>query len=312
MTANVVNLSGGKDSTAVLLLAVEQGPDNLSAVFADTGHEHPATYEYVDYLERAVGVGVTRVRACFKARIAGKREFIVRKWAADGVPQAHIDRALEVLVTTGNPFLDMCLWKGRFPSPRRRICTDELKVIPLNTQCFMPLLKEHAKVVSWVGVRRDESKARANLSECEQGDLPGLWAYRPILDWRAQDCFDLHKRHGIKWNPLYENGMSRVGCMPCVMSGKDEFHAIASRYPEEIDRVARWEEIAAAAGKTGNGTFFDARRVRKSIDEPLHYTTHGVRAYEAWSRTLRGGGALDPVKANEDVSVCRSVYGLCE
>lgn len=33
---NIVSVSGGKDSTAMLLLAIERGAENLQAVFADT------------------------------------------------------------------------------------------------------------------------------------------------------------------------------------------------------------------------------------------------------------------------------------
>lgn len=36
---NVVSMSGGKDSTAMALLAIERGVENLHLVFADTGHE---------------------------------------------------------------------------------------------------------------------------------------------------------------------------------------------------------------------------------------------------------------------------------
>ncbi|MFI8038977.1 phosphoadenosine phosphosulfate reductase family protein, partial [Acinetobacter baumannii] len=48
---NIVSISGGKDSAATLLLALEQNVSNLLAVFADTGNEHEITYEYVRYLE---------------------------------------------------------------------------------------------------------------------------------------------------------------------------------------------------------------------------------------------------------------------
>ncbi|MFP3757983.1 phosphoadenosine phosphosulfate reductase family protein, partial [Cupriavidus sp. SIMBA_020] len=57
-TLRVVSLSGGKDSTATLLVALEQhGAENVRAVFADTGNEHEETYEYaLDYLPRALGI----------------------------------------------------------------------------------------------------------------------------------------------------------------------------------------------------------------------------------------------------------------
>jgi len=50
----LVSVSGGKDSTATLLVALESHPhDEVMAAFADTGNEHEATYDYVRYLERA-------------------------------------------------------------------------------------------------------------------------------------------------------------------------------------------------------------------------------------------------------------------
>lgn len=313
-TVNYVNISGGKDSTATLLLAIERGVENLRAVMADTGHEHPLTYEYVDYLERATGVEIRRVKACFKMRIANKREYIMKKWLSDGVPQERIDRAMEVLVPTGNPFLDLCLWKGRFPSTRRRFCTEELKVLPMMQYVFIPATREFDEVVSWQGVRRDESRARANLPEKDEGEF-GVINYRPILDWKAEDCFEMHRKHGIKWNPLYEQGMRRVGCMPCIHAGKQELREIAKRYPGEFERVATWERLVSDGSKRGASTFIDGRiAARFTGDDDIRPETHGIHVIQQWAMTSRGGKQADLIHSieAEEPPMCSSQYGLCE
>ena len=119
-TINMVSVSGGKDSTATLVLAIALDVPNLRAVFEDTGHEHQATYDYIGYLEDRTGIQIERVRANFDAQIERKRQYIDTKWREEGVAEEKIDRALAVLHPTGNPFLDLCLWKGRFPSTKAR------------------------------------------------------------------------------------------------------------------------------------------------------------------------------------------------
>lgn len=309
---NIVNVSGGKDSTATLLLALERGTENIQAVFADTGHEHPATYEYVDYLEQATGVKIRRVRARFAARIAGKREFVVKQWHRDGVPDEHIREALDILVPTGNPFLDLCLWKGRFPSPKARFCTEELKVQPMMDQVFIPASKQFDLVYSWQGVRADESRSRAALPVASVEEF-GVVSYRPILRWTADDCFAMHKRHGVRWNPLYEQGMGRVGCMPCIMARKAELAEIQKRFPEEFDRLHRWEQLVNRASKRGATTFFDGRIPAAIIgdDVPITAGTHGVSWWREYALTTRGGRQFDLLH-EQDVPTCLSVYGLCE
>lgn len=49
-TKNIISMSGGKDSLAQCLVAIENNIPH-ERVFADTGHEHPQTMDYLDYLE---------------------------------------------------------------------------------------------------------------------------------------------------------------------------------------------------------------------------------------------------------------------
>jgi 3'-phosphoadenosine 5'-phosphosulfate sulfotransferase (PAPS reductase)/FAD synthetase len=304
---NIVSVSGGKDSTALLLLAIERQTENLQAVFADTGHEHEQTYEYVQYLNDKV-FPIRTIKADFSEQIARKREYVKNKWPEKGVPQETIDRALQALYPTGNPFLDLCIWKGRFPSTKARFCSEELKRNPIIEQVQIPLLDQGDTIWSWQGVRADESAARRNLPELEEVG-GGLWNYRPILKWTAQDCFDMHKKHGIKHNPLYEQGMGRVGCMPCIHARKDELLEISKRFPDEIERVARWEKIVQQASKTGVATLLNAGIPSLSNEEAKK--ANNIYQMVEWSKTSKGRSQYDFLRMQEGSS-CSSIYGLCE
>ena len=141
-------------------------------------------------------------------------------------------------------------------------------------------------------MRRDESLRRSLLSENElkQAFSNGaeLWNYRPIIDWTAEDCFAIHRKHGIKHNPLYEMGMGRVGCMPCINCRKDELLEISKRFPEVIDRIELWEQAVKEASKWQAATFFAA-----PSDNSEWSATQTIRVFVEWSKTKRGGKQYD-------------------
>ena len=311
-THHIVSVSGGKDSTATLLLARAMDVENLRGVFADTGHEHPITYEFVRYLEQATQIPIRWVSADFSAQIARKRRYIDTHWRAEGIADAVVRAALDVLQPTGIAFLDLCLWKGIFPSRQRRFCTDELKRNPIFEQALLPLMTGSDQVLSWQGVRRDESPARRYLPECE--DLGGgLFNYRPILKWSVDAVFEAHRYCGIRPNPLYAQGMHRVGCMPCMQCCKDELAQIARRFPDEVARVREWEHLVSLASKRGAATFFTVTRdpsVR--FDALINHTTHGIDRMTQWAVTSHGGRHYQ-FDFDDSVSTpCSSIYGLCE
>ena len=315
---HVVSVSGGKDSAATAILALETQPrESLRFVFADTGNEEQQTIDYVAYMGRHLGIEIyTLPKRDFSGEIARKREFVINHWEKRGATQADIDRALIALKPSGNPFLDLCVWKGRFPSRKAQFCTEQLKTLPL-VEYQMGFIErgECEAVWSWQGVRIDESQSRRARLECPvhpsfskffevQGG--GLYTYRPILRWKAEDCFEAHRVAGLEPNPLYKQGMNRVGCMPCINAGKDEILEISKRFPNHIDRIAYWEKCVSMASRRQASSFFP------NPDDISHLDRRGIRKMVEWSKTQRGGQNLDWIRIMEEPKACQSAYGLCE
>lgn len=307
----IVSMSGGKDSTATAILAQRDGRE-CRYLFADTGHEHAETYKYLDYHRDRLGIEIETVRADFSKQIERKRELVRTKWVDEGaVTASQAEEICELLQHTGVPMLDLCLWKGRFPSTRARFCSEELKHRPLNLR-QMEIAAGRADVESWQGVRADESPSRARLPEREPSDH-GITIFRPILHWTAAQVFDLHREAGIEPNPLYKQGMTRVGCMPCIHAGKSELREIAARFPAEIARVAEWERIVSAVTKRGSTTWFHASTDPTLSDAAdISPESHGIERVAEWARTTRDGRQYDLLAATEGAPVCSSAYGLCE
>ena len=313
---NIVSVSGGVDSTACYLLALESG-EPFRAVFADTGNEHEVTLEYIRSLPRLTGgPEVQEVRADFRQRISVRRAKLEMMRDAgeytDGWDAEKVSRVLEHLHPTGIPMLDLCLWKGRFPSSMARFCTIELKLDAIKRYCTGPAVAESiarggrpSDVIQWVGIRRDESRARAGAEEWSTDSLGNL-VYRPLVEWTKQACFDLLKRHEVKPNPLYKLGMGRVGCMPCINARKAEILAIAQRFPEHIEKIREWEQLISTCSKKGKSTFFPCNAVPGTGDDRAH-----IDAVVEWSKTGRGGAQYS-MDALMDPPACSSLYGLCE
>lgn len=302
---HVVSISGGKDSTALALLARETvDPASIIYAFAETDNEHPITYDYLDYLDGVLGQKIVRLRADFSGRITRKRQYVAEVWSAEGVAQEIVDRALASLQPTGIAFLDLCVWKGRFPSRKAQFCTEELKTTPLiNYQ--IELIEQGCDVWSWQGVRADESLTRRYYKHFEQID-DHLFINRPIMRWTAADTFEAMDYCGVKPNPLYMQGMKRVGCMPCMNCGKDELSEIAKRWPEVIERIAEWERCVAWASKRGASSFFPAPE-----DGRADLQGRNIRERVEWASTSRGGRQFD-IFADLPPASCSSFYQLCE
>lgn len=246
-------------------------------IFADTGWEHPDTYRYLDTIEKVVGE-IERVRAPLQMR-------------------------------------DLIRKKGMFPGRLHRYCTSELKVKPINA--WMDRHDQDFIGVVALGIRADESAARANLPEWTFSDAGidrPVW--RPLIAWSLDDVIAIHRRHGLAPNPLYLRGASRVGCWPCIYAAKSDIRMVADETPERIETISNLERELKTRRllRMATDPEYAAKAVAKKFRMPTLFAgkKRSIPIAEAveWSRTTRGGKQLDLIGPDPNAGCMR--WGLCD
>jgi 3'-phosphoadenosine 5'-phosphosulfate sulfotransferase (PAPS reductase)/FAD synthetase len=287
-----LGVSGGKDSTAVLLWAVYESGlplDRLNVTFCDTDNEDSLTYAYLDMLTKHV--------------------FPIRRIDTEG-------------------FFNLAQPKRRFPSRKARFCTQFLKVIP-SSRHIMELSKQ-GRVLCLNGVRQAEghnANDRGTVGTFNHDETLGVDIFRPIYEWSLQDVWAIHKRylqielvlslvesdptlipehkqlllsrlqkHKIARNPIYDMGASRVGCFPCINSKKAEIRAMAKFRPGRIDFIEDQETNVGKDSNVGYSSFFARKTVPEQLRSRTIQTTSGetmqvatIRDVVTWAQTAWGG-----------------------
>lgn len=235
----VLSYGGGQDSTAIILREVETGELGINAVvFADTGNEHPHTYETVERVQalcRGAGIHFEWIRP--------GSEYHTPAWYS--LTEQWHDKSVVGLA-------------------RSKACTDKLKLVPiykwLNAYCaeilgervqdngkknLVSFANRLGKVRMIIGISKGEEKRLGK-------EFPMLWQRNsvvreyPLIDWgfdRAACQAFLEERHLLIGKVWPSN------CMFCHFQSPAELLWLARRYPErfkewsgfEARKVARFE-----------------------------------------------------------------------
>lgn len=269
----VASVSGGKDSTA-LILALREAEISARYVFADTQWEAPETYAYLDTLRERLGIVIDVV----------------------GVPGGMRARSLH---------------RAGFPARMQRWCTRELKIEPLRR--YHDALGVETISAMGIRAQESARRAEMVEWELEEGPRTwNGWVWRPLIAWSVEEVIAIHHRHGIPVNPLYRAGFDRVGCFPCIFSSKDEIRTLAEHAPGRINEVEALEAEAQAVRDARNaetpGRYTSARATFFQTRDRI--APMGIRQVVEWSRTDRGGKQLPLLQPAPRGGCMR--WGLCD
>jgi DNA sulfur modification protein DndC len=206
----VVNHSGGKDSQAMFLKLRDLIPkENLVVI-----HAHLPEVEWdgtIEHIQNTIG-----------------------------------DADLHV-VQAGKTFFEMVEHRQMWPSPSYRQCTSDLKRGPINKK-IIELCNErgYTKVVNCMGLRAAESATRSRkdpfkLSDSNSNSKRNWHEWLPIFEMSTQDVFGFIKSKGQTPHWAYGKGMTRLSCVFCIMSSKQDLQTAARLNPELKKKYAAIE-----------------------------------------------------------------------
>lgn len=218
---HVVSLSGGKDSTAMLLLMLERDMPIDCVMWADTGMEFPEMYAHIDKLDALLykkrGIRITRLRAAHSF-----------EWLMFEEPKVKA-RSIALRAKRGIP-----AYGNGWPGVRVRWCTGQLKTHLIQKETNR--LKKEKNALHYVGIAADEAK------RCR--DDPNM--RYPLVEWgiteaqALQICYD----RGYDWGGLYQI-YHRASCWCCPFQRIGELRQLRIHHPAlwahllELDKRAK-------------------------------------------------------------------------
>ena len=223
---NVISLSGGKDSVAMLLMLLERGEAIADIVFFDTGWEFPQMYEQLDWLEFFIHRKITRLRPRLPVDVETEKspfDWMFSEWP---------------IVKRGTDKVHM-IGRG-WPSPTRRWCTGR-KQEALRAHL---LALTHRKgfalpLQQCIGFAADEL---GRLDGVTKQDGNYYVQRYPLVEWgiTEADALAYCKKRGFTWGGLYRY-FNRVSCFCCPLQGLGELRTLRWYFPDLWKRMLQME-----------------------------------------------------------------------
>ena len=195
---NVIHFSGGKDSTAMLLMMLEKGISVDYVIFCDTGKEFPQMYGHIN-----------KVNTYIKEKYNKQITILKAEKSFDYYMFDHIKTKGKHKGECGYGWTTM----------RIRWCTSNMKKNVANK-----FLKQIGDCIEYIGIAYDEPKRHKKKADN---------VIHPLYDWGITEAMALDYCYskGFFWNGLYEH-FKRLSCWCCPLKSLPELRTLYKCYPE--------------------------------------------------------------------------------
>jgi phosphoadenosine phosphosulfate reductase len=130
------------------------------------------------------------------------------------------------------------------PTNTHRWCCSIMKTAPLYKTFKISGTNKQGKVLTFDGVRAEESLRRSNYQRTGKGKHTNIVNAHPVLNWNTSEIFLYLFRYNLPINPAYRFGKARVGCLICPFSSAWDDMISKKYFPEElspfVDRLSTW------------------------------------------------------------------------
>lgn len=233
-------MSGGKDSTAMLLMIIEKDMTVDRIMFADVGKkaEFDEMYEYLDRLERYINRPIERIKS--------------EKWTFDNVFYGHPSRGGYTHRIRGFTVCPTVNLTCRFRS--------WLKLDPLAKA-------NGSGNTIYIGIAADEAHRAERKIYVGQKNS---YAFPLIkMGLTEADCIKICRDRGLH-NPLYDR-FSRLGCWQCAKQSKKSLKALFRFYPKKWERLLEYQAACPwwpfHPGKSVNDYDREFRKLYNVVDK---------------------------------------------
>jgi 3'-phosphoadenosine 5'-phosphosulfate sulfotransferase (PAPS reductase)/FAD synthetase len=223
---HIVSFSGGKDSTAMLLMLLEKRYPVDEIRCFDSGWEFPQMYEHWRKVEHYIGREITIVKP--------KKSFV------------HWLLHQKVISRKGENKGQVHRIGNGWPSPMRRWCT---------RQKMDALYRNRRDCVWYIGLAADEQgRTFKSVSEVRGGRR-----IYPLIEWgmTEENCLEYCYEKGFDFGGLYKH-FKRVSCFCCPLQSMSDLRQLRTYFPEQWAQMLEWDrQIQNNRGFRGYDTVAD-------------------------------------------------------